>query len=157
MAYKPWLNESDAEDVLFSSIHLFAGIHYLYLHLVIVLYICIYIHDIYEYISHFFTCVIILVCVLYIIGDKFYPGTGDEAANSTCSPSTTQHPPTATANATSTGTGTNNSSSSGSSSGGSGSKGYNVINIGLTPVGPGPWSPPLRSKLTGKQRAQLRA
>ena len=76
------------------------------------------------------------------VGDKFYPGTGNEAANSTCSP-------TAAANATSsTGTGAYSSSSSG--------KGNNVINIGLTPVGPGPWLPPLRSKLTGKQRAQLR-
>ena len=26
MTYKPWLNESDAEDVLFSSINLVAGL-----------------------------------------------------------------------------------------------------------------------------------
>ena len=102
---------------------------------------------------------LLLLCVPVSVysGDKFYPGTGDEAANSTCSPSTPQHPPTATASSTSSTarTGANGSISSGGSSGGS--KGYNVINIGLTPVGPGPWSPPLRSKLTGKQRAQLRA
>jgi hypothetical protein len=71
--YKPWLNEADGEDVLFSSVHLFAG-------------------------------------------ERFYPCSGQESVSDAD---------------------------------------RNIINIELTPVGPGPWDYKARGKLSGAHREEL--
>eukprot|EP01038_Epipyxis_sp_PR26KG_P007318 gene7318-9972_t len=68
--YKPWFNENDADDVLFSSVHLFAE-------------------------------------------EKFYPCSGRDLQEN------------------------------------------NVVNIALTPLGPGPWDKRARAKLTASQREEL--
>jgi len=91
-SYKPWLDESDAEDTFFGSVHLYAG-------------------------------------------DSFYPCTGCDEVS--IFDSTKAATPGAGAGA-GTGTGT-----------------ANVVNVALTPIGPGPWDPKTRAKLSASQLRQL--
>ena len=78
-SYKPWLNESDAKDILFASINLYAG-------------------------------------------DRFYPCTGNDS-NELCS-------------------------SNGK---------YNIINVAMTPVGPGPWDAKTKHALSSSKRNEYSA
>ena len=92
-SYKPWLDESDAEDTFFGSVHLYAG-------------------------------------------DSFYPCTGSDEVSTF--DSTKAAAATAAAAAAAAGAGT-----------------ANVVNVALTPIGPGPWDPKTRAKLSASQLRQL--
>ena len=78
-SYKPWLNESDADDVLFASINLYAG-------------------------------------------DRFYPCTGNDSNELRCN-----------------------------------SGKYNIINVAMTPVGPGPWDAKTKHALSVTKRNEYSA
>lgn len=95
ISYKPWLDDTDAENVLFSSINLFQE-------------------------------------------DSFYPCSGRDYDESAITASRLS----------------SSSSSSSSSTSTPPSSGSNIINIGLTPVGPGPSDSRVRQKLTLAQRAE---
>jgi acetoin utilization deacetylase AcuC-like enzyme len=72
-SYKPWLNESDADDVFFSSINLFSG-------------------------------------------ERFYPCSGDDSPSD---------------------------------------ENKNIVNISMTPIGPGPWDPKAKHALSSAKKKEL--
>lgn len=105
ISYKPWLDDTDPENVLFSSINLFQE-------------------------------------------DRFYPCSGGDY-DETAGPAAQLGPSSSSSSSI--------ASVSASASEGAGtapSRGSNIINIGLSPVGPGPSDPRARAKLTPIQRAE---
>jgi acetoin utilization deacetylase AcuC-like enzyme len=101
LIYKPWLDETDPDSVLFASINLFAE-------------------------------------------DRFYPCSGGDSEEKSSSTSFTPsfHAPSILSTAC----------PSSSFNKDKGSDTSNIINIGLTPLGPGPWDPKAKSKLTHSHR-----
>jgi acetoin utilization deacetylase AcuC-like enzyme len=95
LVYKPWLNEQDSKEVLFSSIHLFGGET--------------------ETESEKALFKLFNSLFFFFVGEIFYPGSGAESPEDI-----------------------NNNN--------------NIINITLSPVGPGPWDPVARGKLTQTKR-----
>lgn len=106
LSYKPWLNENDADEVFFSSIHLFAGL----------------ISPLLFYFTPF------LFHWLLWLEERFYPCSGGGETNNK------QSNPKSKSNNIS-----NNSSP-------------HILNIPLTPIGPGPWDLKGRKKMSQKQR-----
>ena len=92
LSYKPWLNENDSDEVLFSSIHLYGGA-------------------------------------------RFYPCSGKELDNT---------PPIVESE----------SFSDDKKESDSERKGH-IINIELSPIGPGPWDIKARQRLSALQRQEL--